>query len=130
MKYSYCYLLHFYVSSEDAMANRTRAFSRQTVDAAAVLGTQIAQARRARGWTASELGTRIGVSARTISKVEQGSASVAIGIVFEAATMLGVPLFGAQGPELARLAREGREVLALLPSRVYHSRTSVEDDDF
>ena len=111
------------------MANRTRVFAPPTVDAVAVLGVQIARARRLRGWTAVELGERVGASARTITKLEHGSPSVAIGIAFEAATMLGVPLFGTDGPGLSRLAREGREVLALLPSRVYHSR-EPDDDDF
>lgn len=36
------------------MAKKTYAFSRQTVDAAQVLGIQVAQARRARGWTAAQ----------------------------------------------------------------------------
>lgn len=112
------------------MANRNRVFAPQTVDAVAVLGQQIARARRARGWTSEELAERVGVSARTISSLEHGTPSVAIGIVFEAATMLGIPLFGTEGPELSRLAREGREILALLPSRVYHSREPVDDDDF
>jgi len=112
------------------MANKKRAFAPQTVDAVAVLGLQIAQARRGRGWTSQELAERVGVSPRTISSLEHGSTTVAIGIVFEAATVLGIPLFNVDGPELTRLAREGRQVLALLPSRVYHSRRPVDDDDF
>jgi transcriptional regulator with XRE-family HTH domain len=110
------------------MAKKTRVFAPQTIDAAQVLGSQVAQARRARGWTAEELGQRVGVSARTISNLEHGSPTVAIGIAFEAATMLGVPLFGVEGPELALLARRGREIVALLPSRVYHGRQPVDDD--
>src|SRR4051794_30593158 len=109
------------------MAKKTRAFARQTLDAAQVLGVQIAQARRTRGWTAEELAQRVGVSARTISNLERGSPTVAMGIAFEAATMLGISLFGAEGPELARLARQGRETLALLPSRVYRRKEPARD---
>lgn len=65
----------------------------------------------------------MGVSVRTVFNLEHGSPKVAIGIAFEAATLLGVSLFGGDGPELAKLARQGRETLALLPSRV---RTSLE----
>lgn len=107
---------------------RTRSYAPQTRDAVEVLGAQIALARRERGWTAAELGERVGVSARTISSLENGSPSVAIGVVFEAATMLGIALFGVEGPELSRLARQGRETLALLPSRVYKRQEPVDDD--
>jgi transcriptional regulator with XRE-family HTH domain len=110
------------------VAKRTRAYAPQTLDAAQVLGTQVAQARRARGWTAEELAERVGVSARTISSLEHGSPTVTMGIAFEAATMLGVPLYGVEGAELTRLARHGREVLALLPRRVYRRRQPVDDD--
>lgn len=110
------------------VAKRTRSYAPQTRDAVAVLGAQVALARRERGWTAAELGERVGVSARTISSLENGSPSVAIGVVFEAATMLGIALFGVEGPELSRLARHGRETLALLPSRVYRRLEPVDDD--
>lgn len=110
------------------MAKRTRVFGPQAVDAAAVLGSQIAEARRARGWTAGELAERIGASVRTVHNLEHGSPTVAMGIAFEAATLLGIDLFGAEGAELARLARQGRERVALLPRRVRRRRAPVRDD--
>ena len=110
------------------MARRVRALARPTVDAATVLGAQVARARRARGWTAAELAERVGVSPRTIASLEHGSTSVALGTALEAATVLGIPLFGADGPGLATLARREGQLLALLPSRVYHSRRPVDDD--
>lgn len=70
----------------------------------------------------------MGVSARTISSLEHGAPTVTLGTAFEAATMLGVPLFGVEGPELASLARRGRELMALLPRRVRHPRSPVDDD--
>lgn len=110
------------------MSKRTRSYVPQTRDAVEVLGAQIARARHERAWTAHELGERVGVSARTISSLENGSPSVSIGVVFEAATMLGIPLFGVEGPELSRLARHGRQHLALLPRRVYKRQEPVDDD--
>ena len=110
------------------MAPKTRSFTPQTRDAARVLGTQIALARRERGWTAAELAERAGTTARTISSIERGSLNTTIGLVFEAASLLGVPLFGVDASERAALARRGQERLALLPSRVYHPRTPVDDD--
>lgn len=110
------------------MAGRARRLAPQTVAAAQVLGQQIGQARRLHGWTAAELADRVGVSVRTISNLEHGSPSVALGTAFEAATIVGVRLFGADGPELVRLVRQGRETLALLPDRVYRREDPIRDD--
>ncbi|PWJ52993.1 hypothetical protein SAMN06264364_11510 [Quadrisphaera granulorum] len=57
-----------------------------------------------------------------------GATTVTIGTVFEAATLLGLPLFGAEGPQLGELARRERHIVALLPQRVTHSERPVDDD--
>lgn len=110
------------------MPQKTHTFAGQTLDAAQVLGAQIAQARRERGWTMQELAQRVGVSQRTISNLEHGSPTVTMGIAFEAATLLGIRLFGVEGLELSRLARQGQQMVALLPSRVRPSKDAVRDD--
>ena len=102
--------------------------STQTRDALTVLGQQIAAARRERQRTAADVAERAGVSRTTLSKVEHGDPSVAIGTVFEIATLLGVPLFAATRDELARLAARGQERLALLPERVREPRVEIDDD--
>ena|SRR5665811_1113989 len=101
-------------------------------DAAAVLGHQIRAARIARKWSAAELAARISVDRRTIAAIEKGDPAVSVGNALNAADILGVPLFGAEdSAQLARLRREGRERLALLPTRVDTPRKKVEaDDDF
>lgn len=105
---------------------------RGAADAAAVLGQQIKAARVERGWTAHELAARIGVDRRTVAAIEAGDPGTSLGNVLNAADIVGVPLFGAEDrAELARLRREGRERLALLPTRVDKPRNRVEpDDDF
>lgn len=110
------------------MSASRRVLAPGTLDAVRVLGQQIARARRARRWTAAELGERVGVTARTIASVEGGAPTVALGTYFEAATVLGVPLFGADGPGLAALARQGRDELALLPRRIRHPLVEIDDD--
>jgi transcriptional regulator with XRE-family HTH domain len=110
------------------MAKKTRAWAPQTLDAARVLGGQIAAARRARGWTAAELAQRVGVSTQTISRVERGAPTVALGIAFEAATLLRIDLFGVDGTELAALSRRTHDTLALLPARVRERKQPVRDD--
>ncbi|MGD9960144.1 helix-turn-helix transcriptional regulator [Nocardioides sp.] len=112
---------------------RIRVSSRPgAADAAAVLGQQIKTARVARKWTATELAERIGVDRRTVAAIEAGEPSVSLGHAFNAADILGVPLFGAEDRvELLRLRREGRDRLALLPTRVDKTRKQAElGDDF
>lgn len=110
------------------MPRQTRSYTPQALDAARTLGNQIAIARRERGWTAAELAERVGITPRTLYNLERGRPSVAMGVAFEAATLLGIRLFGVEGPELAELAKRGSDTLALLPIRVYHSRKPVNDD--
>jgi len=99
-----------------------------TDDALAVLGAQVAAARRDLGWTAAELAERLGVSAPLVSRIETGHPTVQIGTVFDAAALCGVPLFTPDPTELRRLASTERSRLALLPKRVRQSRLGLSDD--
>lgn len=113
------------------MPRTRRAFSRQTRDAAQVLGNQIAQARRERRWTLEELAARAGVTPFTVRKVERGDPTVALGTAFEVAWLLGVPLFGSTEPgSLAGALRQGQDRLALLSTRVRPAPSKVPSGDF
>jgi DNA-binding XRE family transcriptional regulator len=106
---------------------RTRAYSPRTVEAMRLLGARIRLARTRRRMTVEELGERVGVTHTTIRRIERGSLSVKVGIVFETASVLGVALFD---EDPARVGLETRQVasdLALLPKRV---RKPVVDDEF
>lgn len=103
-------------------------YSPQTIDAARVLGLEVARARRARRWTEAELAERVGISAITLRNIERGVPTVAIGTVFEAATILGIDLFGADAAGLHSLVERGRDRLALLPTRVRQPSGPVRDD--
>jgi transcriptional regulator with XRE-family HTH domain len=103
-------------------------YTPQTLDAAKVLGIEIARARRKRRWTTAELASRAGISTGTLLRVERGDPTVSIGIVFEAATLLGIQLFGANRNELAALVARGQERLALLPARIREPDGPVDDD--
>ena len=79
------------------------------------MGAQIRLARRQRRWSQTELAQRIGITTRTVYKIERGDLSVGLGAAFEAATLVGVPLFHT---ERSRLAAERDRVearSALLP---------------
>lgn len=97
-------------------------------NALTVLGDRIRIARHAKGWTAAKLAQAANVSRPTVLAVEAGRPTVAVGTVFTLAHLAGVRLFGADELELARLRREGRDTLALLPSRVDPGPIGIDDD--
>lgn len=107
---------------------RPHTYSTPTLDAAKVLGLELARARRERRWTAQDLAERAGISVVTLRKVERGDPTVALGTVFEVAVLLGVPLFDVERSALPELVRRGRERLALVPSRVREPVARVRDD--
>lgn len=98
-------------------------------DAAALLGAQIRARRTAKGWTQAELASRVGTQQKTISAIEAGRMTVAIGTVFTAAATVGVELFGQDSAALACSRRQADEVIRLLPRRVVPGN-QVADDDF
>jgi transcriptional regulator with XRE-family HTH domain len=105
-----------------------RTYSPLTVEAAKLLGARVRLARRERRWTLQELAERVGVSHVTMRKVERGDLTVALGVAFEAAAVVGVPLF--HDDRSRRLLETGRvdDRLAVLPQIV---RKPLEvDDDF
>jgi transcriptional regulator with XRE-family HTH domain len=99
-----------------------------TQDAARLLGAQIVLGRHERRWSAEELARRVGISRRTLSKIERGDPSVGLGAAFEAARLVGVPLFGADRDRLRAELSRSRERLALLPQRVRAQGGAVDDD--
>lgn len=110
---------------------QTRAYLPSTTYALKALGAQIAVARRELGWTAADLAERLGTTAQLVSRIERGAASTAVGTVFEAAVLCGVPLFGADPddmPALAAVAEHERVRLALLPSRIRRRPVEVSSD--
>jgi transcriptional regulator with XRE-family HTH domain len=107
---------------------RTRTYSPATIQAAQLLGARIRLTRRERRWTLQELAERVGVTHVTMRKVERGDLTVALGIAFEAAAVLGVPLFDADPSRRALEAGRVDDRLAVLPQLV--RKPAEVDDDF
>ena len=107
---------------------KDRAYSRYTREAAALLAKQIQLGRKQRKWTERELADRAGISRATLQKIEKGELSVAIGLVFEVAALVGVTLFDEERTSLAAHLARTDDKLALLPSAVRKRRTTVHDD--
>ncbi len=70
-------------------------------EAVASVGTMIALARRARGWTQADLAAKMGTSVNTIVNIEKGRPSVAFGQIVNALWVLDSlgPLRDALRPE-------------------------------
>lgn len=106
----------------------TRAYSRCSRDAAALLGVLIREARNERKLTAQELAERAGISRGMLQRIEKGNLKCEIGAVFEVATIVGVQLFDADENTLTRYLRQTRDKLTLLPKSVRKKSKAVRDD--
>ncbi|MBK5965999.1 transcriptional regulator [Thiocystis minor] len=102
-----------------------------TRNALRLLGGLIEEGRLRKGWSREQLAERVGVGVLTIRRVIQGEPGVAIGTYFEAATLVGIPLFGLE--PIGALERElirQQEKLQLLPARIRRPNLDRLDDDF
>jgi transcriptional regulator with XRE-family HTH domain len=106
---------------------KDRAYSRYTREAAVLLAKLVQLGRKQRKWTEHELAERAGISRATLQKIEKGDLSVAIGLVFEVAALVGVPLFDEERASLAAHITRTDDKLALLPSTVRKRRKTVDD---
>lgn len=95
-----------------------------------MLGKQVRLGRKERKWTEQELAERAGMSRATLQKIEKGELSVAIGLVFETAVLVGVKLFDDERALLPDHIARANDKLALLPGAVRKRRNPVVDDDF
>lgn len=106
------------------------AFGMRTVERAALshFAALLRVRRKERNLTLDELADRLGVSTPTVRKILEGSASVAIGSYFEAARILGVPLFDPDSDRFAVTASRTAEMESLLPKRVRTREQEINDN--
>lgn len=93
------------------------------------LAAMIAAARKERNMSQEELAQRLGVSRVTVRAIENGSASVAVGTVFEAAVTVGIPLLAEDSRDLERVATSIAAITSVLPERA-RRKPKPADDDF
>lgn len=106
-----------------------RAHSTLTTQAVKLLGVYIQLARKQRRWSEQALAERAGISRATLQKIESGHLGVAVGLVFEIAVLVGVPLFANDGQPLSQQLDQAKHTIMLLPQRI-QSKPQVVDDDF
>ncbi|KFG90803.1 Transcriptional regulator, XRE family [Sphingobium herbicidovorans NBRC 16415] len=105
-----------------------RTYSRSTREALILMGGLVRLARKQRKMSETDLATRIGIARSTLQLIEKGSPRVEIGLVFEAATLVGVPLFVSEPSRLTSQIERVEDKLALLPQSVRRRRSEVKDD--
>ncbi len=107
---------------------KVRAYMRYTQEAAELLGQLIRLNRIERKMTTSELAERAGISRALLYRIETGDLSCSIGTVFEAAAIVGVPLFQLEPGQVTMSVANVRDRLTLMPKWVRRKEKVVKDD--
>ena len=105
-----------------------RAHSRYALEGLSLFGKTIRLGRIQHRLTAQELAERIGVSRSTLQRIEKGDPKVEIGLMFEAAAIVGVKLFDADDKAITALSDRTNDRIALLPKHVYKAGKQVVDE--
>jgi transcriptional regulator with XRE-family HTH domain len=106
----------------------SRTYSRYSQQALRLLGGLLRAARIEKKIGTQVLAERAGISRDLLYRIEKGDPRCEIGVVFELAAILGVPLFEPEpgGRAARRPEVEGRRIL--LPQAVHAPRDEVKDD--
>ena len=106
----------------------SRPFSQYSLDALALLGQLVREARMGKAMTTTDLASRAGISRALLQRIERGDPGCSIGVVFEVATICGVRLFDQEQRQLTTHLSLHREKMALLPKAVRTRSKGVKDD--
>lgn len=101
----------------------THMISRQAEEWLTLMGSEIKKMRLQHGISIKSMAARIGVSQPTISALEAGSPSVAVGTVFEAAAVLNIQMMGDRDSIRDRVSMN-KAMIKLMPRP---SPTDVEE---
>lgn len=77
-----------------------------------------------------DLAERLGVSRDMMQRIEKGDPRCGIGSVFEAAVIVGVPLFEEEPSRLSEMNTRYTEKINLLPKSIRKPNSTVIKDDF
>ena len=102
--------------------------SSSTLSVLKTLGAMIKAARLEHGMSQAELSQRLGVSRHTVITLEKGDPKVGVGTVFEAATIVGIPLLAEDQYALNKLATTVANLASVLPERGRRKKVAVRDD--
>ena len=106
----------------------SRLYSQYSLNALELLGQLVREARVGKALTVADLAARAGISRALLARIERGDPGCSIGVVFEVATICGVPLFNLEQRQLTTHLAMHREKMALLPKAVRKRVKGVKDD--
>ena len=116
------------VYSKHIMTKEPLPLSSSTLSVLNTLGAMIKAARLERGMSQAELSRRLGVSRYTVIALEKGDPKVGVGTVFEAATIVGIPLLADDQHALNKLATTVANLTSILPERGRRKKVALQDD--
>lgn len=109
-------------------ATQKRTYARYTLEGLALLGKMVRLGRKQRKMTEHDLADRLGIARSTLQRIEKGDPKVEIGLMFEAAVLVGVKLFDSDERGVAALSNQMDDRIAVLPKHVYKTGRTVVDD--
>ncbi len=110
------------------MGKKTRNYSNQTLRAIGLLANLIQSARKRKGWSESDLAERCGATRPTIRRIEQGNPATEIGLYFEIANLLDIPLFSDDPRQIRAMEKKLDLELSVLPQRIRKGTKEVFDE--
>ncbi len=108
--------------------SKARSYSQYTQEALSLLGNLIKAGRRNRRWSEIGLAERAGLSRATVQRIEKGDPTCSIGLVFEAAALVGVSLFESDHTPLATSLDRVTNTLSLMPQKIRKNGRDVDDN--
>ena len=105
-----------------------RTYARYTLEGIVLLGSLIRLGRKQRRMTEHELADRLGVARSTLQRMERGDPKVEIGLMFEAAALVGVKLFDNDETRMSTLSERIEDRIAVLPKHIYKTGKKVVDE--
>lgn len=105
-----------------------KSYSRYAKEAVVLLGKLIRLNRIERKLSVLDLSIRVGISRDMMRRIENGDPRCAIGAAFEAASIVGVPLFVEAQNQLKSNIEDASGKLKLLPKAVHKPRKPIKDD--
>ena len=108
---------------------RIRTYSYLTRNAMELLSKQIRLGRKRHKMSESELADRCGMSRSTLQRIERGDLSAEIGLVFEAATVVGIPLFDIQQLDISSQINVTGDMIKLI-SKSHRGTSDRYENDF
>ncbi|MES2031270.1 MAG: transcriptional regulator [Pseudomonadota bacterium] len=97
-------------------------------DAVTLLGQLLRKTRVESKLKTTEVAERQGISRGLVCCIEPGDPGCTIGAAFEAATIVGLPLFNSDQATMSRIVASNREVMTLFPKSVRTSRIEIDDE--